>query len=205
MIRFSIILLILLVSCETAPEKVLDLNDIVSTSELYKEGSEKETQIEVVDSTQFIIDNFKKNGVPVSSLSIEKLQVFPDQFGAENTVKYKIIIDSNNINYFSWTYKDSSKTTNAFFNWIDNFGEEKNSFFIGESARFQMNPFMLLVSDTTMIFIEGESNFLNSIWETYTENVGYEKNWNYFLTQRRNSKVNWFVFENNEKVIFPTN
>ncbi len=192
-------------SCESPPEEVLDLNDIVSTSKHYKEGLETEPQVEEIDSTHLIIDHFSKNGITVSSLSMEEWQLFPDHFGTERMVKYKMVFDSNNINYCSWTYKDSSKTTNAFFNWIDNFGEDKKSFFIGETARFQRDPFMLLVSDTTMIFIEGKKNFLNSVWETYTENIGYEKNWNYFLTQRRNSKVTWFVFDNDKKVTFRSN
>jgi len=181
-----------LVACNKAKEEVIDLNDIIAESDRYKEVDEiVGVDDAIIDSTQLILQSFSENGIDVNSLSVVKKSLFPDRFGPEYSDKYLLENESDTIKYFNWKYTDSSKTVNAFFNWIDNFGTERKSLFIGEEKNLQKEPFLLFVGDTSLIFIEAKESLQLKKWEHYFKKIGYNGEWNYVLQQRKWGKVKW--------------
>ena len=200
MIRIILLLVLpLFFACEDPIEEVINLNDIIEESDNYKEGEvAEELSVELDSSLQLVIP-FNKDGFEfIGAKQIDKI-LFPDRFGPIANNKIELISSSDTINYLHWSYSDSSKTMNAFYNWIDNFGEKGKSFFVGENTNFQKRPFILFVGDTSITFIESNLNLGFSEWENFQSIDDRTKDWNYVLEQRRRSKARWYVYRGNIK------
>src|SRR5690606_36530854 len=107
--------------------------------------------------------------------------------------------EGNTFLFIEWKFKDSTKVMNAFFNWMDCFGENCKSIFIGEERLFQANPIQILVNDSTLVFIEGIASFDFKTWETYFENRDYPLDWNYVIEQRKRGRARWFTYVEEKK------
>lgn len=179
-------------ACTKQKEEVIDLHDIIAESDNYKEGDTIVSDEKMEDdSTQMVLTDFQENGIEVTSVSFIDKSMFPERFGVESSKKYQLNFEGDTIRFYNWRYKDSVKTINAFFNWIDNFGKKGKSIFIGEEKNLQVNPFLLFVSDTSMIFIDAKKNASKKEWVNYFKSKGYSSDWNYILQQSKHGKVRW--------------
>ncbi len=194
--RFIVIFLVLFffaVSCEEKKEEVIDFTDVMQESKRYKENNEKVQEINQEEDTTFLFQKiFTDNGITINRLTIITQRMFPERFGILSSNKFELIQDNDTLHYFNWRYKDSVETMNAFYNWMDHFGEKGKSIRVGEEKGLQINPLIIFVGDTNLIFIEAKSNINEKEWEVFFENLGYKK-WHYFLKQRKYGKVKWFV------------
>ena len=194
--RFIVIFLALLffsVSCEEKKEDVIDFTDVMQESERYKENDETVPEINLEEDSTFLFQEiFVDNGIPVNQLSIITQRMFPERFGILSSNKFELIQENDTSRYFNWSFKDSVQTMNAFYNWMDHFGEKGKSIRVGEEKGLQVNPLIIFVGDTNLIFIEAKSKINEKEWEEFFENLGYKK-WHYFLKQRKYGKVKWFM------------
>ncbi len=191
---------IFLFSCENKKENVIDFNDVMEESERYREEDVAPKILEEkIDSTIVIRDLFLQNGIETKSLSYITERMFPERFGVRNFKKYELILSNDTLRYFNWNYKDSIQTMNAFFNWMDHFGNKRISVRIGEQRRMQKKPFIIYVGDTNLIFIEAISKINEQEWRGYFEKLGYN-DWHYLIKQNKNSKAKWYRFEDGEKI-----
>ena len=188
-----------LFSCVENKEEVIDLSDIITESENYKEGVEKEKVNEIVeDSTLAVVEYFISNGVEVDKIHFLTKNKFPDRFSPNRKDKFEIVNGLDTLQYFNWSYTDSAKTMNAFFNWIDNFGEKGSSIRVGEKKRLQKKGFVMYVGDTNLIFIQSNNSVNEKEWDYFFEKQRFVK-WNYYLAQKKNSKVKWFTLLDGER------
>lgn len=202
--KYFLILLIfpILFSCQEPVEEVIDLTEIIEGSENYKEGEKVEVEVAIIDSTDSLVKPFNENGFEFISAEIINKTFFPDRFGSLSSSKIKLLSQSDTISFLRWNFTDSLKTMNAFYNWIDNFGDKGKSIRIGEKRNFQKQPFIMFVGDTSITFIESNSNVSFNEWEEFCSIGGEEKDWNYVIEQRVRSKARWFVYyENNREVL----
>ncbi len=89
------------------------------------------------DTILELILPFNEKGFEFISAKEISRNLLPDRFGPINKSEIELVSNADTINYLCWTYSDSIKTMNAFYNWIDNFGEEsRKSFFIGGKNQF---------------------------------------------------------------------
>jgi hypothetical protein len=196
-------ILVFFSSCRDKENEVIDLNDIIEGSDRYNEDSlDVENKINETDTLQVYLNDFQSHGIEVKELNYLDDNYFPDRLGPIKTKKFEIQRDDNTFRYVQWTFKDSTKVMNAFFNWIDCFGENCKSIFIGEERVFQTNPFQLLVNDSTLVFIEGVESFDFKEWESYFEKQGFALDWNYVIEQRKRGKAHWFNYIEEKKTPF---
>lgn len=195
--NYLIILLgLLLFSCQQKEKKVIDIHSILPQSERnYDTDSINE---ELIDSNTQIIAYFSENGIMTDDVTELKNRLLPNRFGPESTSQYQIVVENDTVNYYKWSFSDSTRVMNAFFNWIDCFGEKCKSFKIGDEKRFQPNALQIYVSDTTLIYIDG-AVINNENWNEFHTLLGYEKNWNYYIEQRAKGKARWFTYKENKK------
>lgn len=193
-------LIILISSCREKEAETIDLNDIIEGSDRYNEDSLNANKTtDEIDSTTLFLNDFKANGISVNQLTFIDTKFFPDRLGSIETSKYELQRDDNTFRFVQWKFKDSTKVMNAFFNWMDCFGEKCTSVFIGEERVFQSNPFQLLVNDSTLIFIEGTTSFDFKEWENYFVEKDYPLDWNYVIEQRKRGKARWFTYIEEKK------
>lgn len=199
--QFLILLVLpLLICCKESIDEVIDLTEIIEESKNYKEGNEVEEEVILGDTILELILPFNEKGFEFISAKEVSRNLLPDRFGPINKSEIELVSNTDTINYLCWTYSDSIKTMNAFYNWIDNFGESRKSIFIGEKTNFQVNPFIVFAGDTSLIYIESNSNLSYSKWENYcSSNDEKLKDWNYSILQSRKSNAKWFSYKENIK------
>ena len=186
-------------SCEQPIEEVIDLTDIIKGSDNYKEGEEDVEAIIIDDTLLYLTIPFNEKGFQFISANQISRNLLPDRFGPITKNKIQLVSNTDTINYLYWSYADSIKTMNAFYNWIDNYGEKEKSIHVGESTSFQTLPFIMFVGDTSITFIESNSNLLFSDWERYCSNGEKLKDWNYSIEQRKQCLAKWFFYKENNR------
>mgnify|MGYP000532189129 CR=1 FL=1 len=193
---------LLVVSCRPEEDEVLDFSEIVQESENYKEGNEVVSDSASIDSTTIPKLMFLNGGIEASELSFFEDRLFPDRFGPESTEKYKLTLGTDTVWYYKWRYKDSIKVMNALYNWIDCFGENCKSIYLKESKNMQRMPMKIMVSDTTLIYIQAKESVDFKMWDAFHDSLGYKKDWNLIIEQRKSSRARWYVYENEEKILY---
>lgn len=198
-----LLILLLATSCQEEKKEVVDLNDILPQSERYGEDHNDEV-IEEIDSSALLLKRFVDHGMEISGVEELSGSLFPERFGPERNEKFIFKTDLGTFDYYRWNFEDSSKVMNAFFNWIDCFGESCKSAFVGQEKNFQKNPFRLFVNNTSLIFVESEENFDTESWIEFLEKEGFEEDWAFILTQNKRGRVKWYQMIDGKKVKYET-
>ena len=193
-----ILFVTLLAACSESKEKIIDASDIIPQSK--RDYDKLDDEIEKVDSTRGIRALFNGNGIEVDSLVFSDQKQFPDRVGPKSSEKYKILNSNGSFQYYNWSFKDSVKTVNAFYNWLDMFEIDQ----LGDEVNFQKEPLCIMVGDTSLIFISGSSIALDT-WIDYYKALGFDEEWNYLVQQKLGSQARWFTFVDGEKVRFKSN
>ncbi len=188
---FFLIGVLIFAACSNEQEQVVKLDDLVSGSSVNYDKkdslvkSEKNTQISyfvnrLCDSLQ--ID--KDNVVVDSSFS------FPERF---HPIKSdKVVFNEGELRvYRHWKWGDSIKATQSFFNWIDQFGDQKQSLTVGDQIKVQKTGFLVLLQDKSIVYLEFGRTFKPEYYLHKLTNSGFGKHWKYILYQQPLKKTNW--------------
>lgn len=194
-VLFAYSLVVLFIGCTPNKEDVIDLNDIIPTSENNYESSDS---LEDNTSTKVDLAFFNQGAFDFDNVTVTQERLFPDRFGPDSSVTYVLTQNNDTTKYHKWLFSDSTKVINAFYNWIDCFGKNCKSRYLGEEANFQTDASLILVTDTTLIFVESKSISFKD-WFEFHNLIGYEKNWNYLVEQPYRGKAKWFVLKEDEK------
>lgn len=195
---FIIILGLFFVACTSKNDKVKNLNDVIPSSE--RDYDEKDSNNRNGSDTLKMYQKlFSKLG-KLDSLAVYEEDLFPDRVGPERMEKYRLNFEGEEVIFAKWVFSDSLRVTNALFNWADCFGPNCNSIKIGEEKNLQRNSFQILVSDTSLYYLESAVKLDGKKWDEYFEEQGYELDWNYRIEQARNGKVRWFNYIDEKKV-----
>ena len=203
---FSFIFLsFILFSCSNnKKEETVDLSEITSSSERYKEGKsevkkKKEKELNFIDTLDVrfkgILDSLKINDSVVRKLDIV---LFPDRFGAKSITKFYWKEKKDSINLLDWEFSDSLKTENAFYNWIDCFGENCKSIKIGDKIKIQKRGLLILVNDKHLLVIDATSKIDCESWIKLVGSQKFGDTWKYIVYQPQKGKSTWMNYKNEE-------
>lgn len=199
-IGLFITLTLSVVGCHPEKPEVLDMSDILPESERYGEGNETQEDSADMDSMAQVRMMFVSNGVEITDAYSIENSLFPDRFGPESTVKYKLNYKGDTLLYCKWIYKDSAKVMNALYNWIDCFGTKCKSVYVNQNVNMQRNPMKIMVSDTSLIFIESQLSMDFKLWDEFHEKLGYTNDWNMIIEQGKGAKARWFTYKDEKKI-----
>ena len=203
---FSFLFLsVFLFSCSNnKKEETVDLSEITSSSERYKEGKsevkkKKEKELNFIDTLDVrfkgILDSLKINDSVVRKLDIV---LFPDRFGAKSITKFYWKEKKDSINLLDWEFSDSLKTENAFYNWIDCFGENCKSIKIGDKIKIQKRGLLILVNDKHLLVIDATSKIDCESWIKLVGSQKFGDTWKYIVYQPQKGKSTWMNYKNEE-------
>jgi hypothetical protein len=82
-------------------------------------------------------------------------------------------------------------TKNAFYNWIDCFGERCKAIKMYERANLQKENFVLFMSDTAIVYISSSKKLKYADWQTYFEKTNKIEDWKLIMHQGLRGKTNW--------------
>ena len=188
-------LLILISACTNKEEVIVDASDIIPHSK-----RDYDAIRDTSDEPDLITDlknQFITNGILIDSLNIIKTKLFPDRVGPLSSEKYTLLADGNSVEYHKWTFSDSSKTINAFYNWVDMFKVDH----LGDEVNMQREQMFILVGDTNLVYISGTGQSAKK-WLDYHKAIGLDENWNYLIEQMLGGRARWFTFDDGKKVRF---
>lgn len=185
---FFVIGLSLLTACSEPEEKIIDVNDLMSTSDEDESSEPKEVEMLFAD----LLKSFQEVDAQLDSISRVADKHFLQRFGHDTSFVFTLYSATDSIRYHEYRYSDSAKVQSAMFNWIDH-ASRGESVRIGTPVRLNHQSFELFVNDTMMIMLEGSRlNF--KAWEDYYLRQGHE-NWKYILRQSGKSKAKWYSME----------
>lgn len=186
---FILSAVLLLFSCQEESEEVLSMDDILPQSERYN-GMQTDSIEENSEALKINFNPFKYD----SLIEIDD-RVFPERFGPDSVRKYRFFHDEFKTDYYELIFEDSLKTMNAFFNWLDCFGDDCDPHSVGEKRNFQKESMQLWVNDTALIYVSSAQKGISPEWKEYLKLRGYEDDWNYYIVQFYRASANWYTFE----------
>lgn len=180
-------------SCGEQKEELVDISDVIPSSENYKDDVKIDT---TTNSSDSLLRHFDINLIPELKLVDSKLfpvtsTMLPERFAAKSFVKMAIQTSNDSITFCQWKYKDSIKTMNAFFNWLDCFGAKCKSLRYRESAKFQKDAMLIFVNDTSIIYISSNKMLSPDLWIKYFEKRSKIMEWDNIILQQRGMKSVW--------------
>lgn len=189
-----IFFIVLLSACTGQKEEIVDLSEITPQSkrnyDVVDDGNNDE------DSTTKFKNRFNNYGIGVKELVHSTEKLFPDRVGPIRTEKFDLQDGEFDLQYFNWTYSDSAKVMNSFYNWLDVLGVEQ----VGSQVNIQKEYMCVLVGDTNLIYVNGSNGSTGKAWLAYHDSLGHDENWNYMIEQYHGRKAEWYVFEDGKKL-----
>lgn len=193
----------MLIACTSNDEVV---NDTVSIEDVMGEVEELDVkaETEVVDAVQSMVsDGSKLSNLMVSLQSeYDTLNLSTphkmDRYGYNTSKKIKFIStlggSDSFIDVYQYNFSDSIKLNNAFYNWLDCYGNRCSEIKIGEDIeRTQNAPALTLVYDTTIVSVKYSSELdkisLNSFQDSMFIKFGDQ--YRYAILTNRRGDLNW--------------
>ena len=191
-------IIFLLVACGEKKKEVLrDMKDIAPKAE----RDYTQQRNEKLDTIDFGFNSVVANelGLNLSGIKFNKAPMFPDRFLPKSTKKLILMQEVDSTLFCQWSFKDSTQTKNAFYNWVDCFGEKCKSIKFGETINFQKDNFVILVNDTSLTYITSIKKIQQDDWLQFFEKTEAIKNWKTVIYQSSRSKATWFKVVDGKK------
>lgn len=190
-------LILLLFSCGRKEKKIIDMSDVTPKSERDYTQQKKEK----VDTIDFGFNSFVANelGLNLSGIKFNEAPMFPDRFLPKRTKKLVLMQELDSTLFCQWSFKDSTQTKNAFYNWLDCFGPKNKSIYFGQNVNFQKDNFVILVNDTSITYISSVKKIQQDDWLNYFEKTQEIKNWKTVIHQGSRTKATWFKVVDGKK------
>ena len=150
--------LCLFVSCSDDKPDTLSLGDISDTSDKYDRIDDQTKQVEIKDEKPkkgYFLAAFDSIYKDVSWFKMDSL-LFPDRFGPSNMEKWYLLSSKDSIVALHYEFKDSLRTKNAFFNWIDCYGPKCTSYQVGSQFKKQSRNSLFLIGANQLVYMESQ-------------------------------------------------
>ncbi len=193
--KFLLILfgIVLVTSCGGKKEKVLDMDDINPKASNDEQGkkSQKEEDIDF----GFDIWKAEKAGITVMKIDTLGEPMFVDRFQPKSFKKLNLQMKEGVVFFGQWTFKDSLRTMNAFFNWLDCFGPNcKSHKYLGEE-KYQSDAMLIFLNDTSFTYITSSLPLDEKKWQKCLAlNYGNDF-WDLVVVQKKQRKALWYEYK----------
>jgi hypothetical protein len=183
--------IILAVSCQEPKEEVIDMNDIIPQSKNYKDGDPESKDSLVYNDFGFNHKLAIELGIDVMEVDSFPQPMFPDRFTPKSIQKLSLQFKEDAVFFGQWTFKDSIKTMNALFNWMDCFGPKCKSIKYLQPAKFQAESMVIFVNDTSITYLSSTIKLDKVQWQQYLETNNGVDFWDLVIVQKKNGKAEW--------------
>ncbi len=189
---FSIVLLITAACGGKQKDEVIDMKDITPHSTRNYDS----TKTENVETSDYGFNREVADSIGLAIMEIDSVEdpFFVDRFSPRSQIKLYLQLKEDNILFCQWSFKDSVKTKNAFYNWIDCFGEKCKSIHFGQNVNFQKDNFRLFMNDTSITYISSALKLSTKDWQAYLKSVSGVEEWKLIIEQSTRGKAKWMRF-----------
>ena len=193
--KFLLILfgIVLLTACGGKKERVLDMDDINPKASNEDEGKkgQKENHIDY----GFDIWLAEKAGITVMEIDTLGEPMFVDRFQPKSFKKLNLQLKEGVVFLGQWTFKDSLRTMNAFFNWLDCFGPNCKAHKYLVEEKYQSDAMLIFLNDTSFTYITSSLPLDEKKWQKCLAlNYGNDF-WDLVLVQKKQRKALWYEYK----------
>ncbi len=194
------ICVILLAACSESSETV-------AFDDLAPDDASDSPKKELTDSTDKRYERPEESvflGLGDSLFHVQKWQswdtlLFADRFGPEKSEKWMALNDQDSLVFLYYHFKDSLRVKNAFYNWLDCFGDPCKSFKVGDNWHFSKRNSLTLVGPKELIVIESAKAIptekLRKMWQKDPK----KEYWLYLIEAKKGKKTVWKRIEKGEE------
>jgi hypothetical protein len=201
--RFKTLLLIcitlLFTQCknEQQPE-VIEINDVLPQSKrdyTYTDSSDTTIKIDsFIIQLSAHLNRPLEQFTPTSDERINDWKYIPSRFNPDTTISSEFYLDSTFYQFKSWSFKDSILSINAFYNWLDCFGEKCKEIALGDSTYISNHSFLLLQRNENISFILSDQSIDVKVWREFLAADAQKPKWNYILSQGHRGISKWLIY-----------
>src|SRR5690606_25646727 len=121
---FNMLFIVYLVaSCNSTESETTSLEEIMPTSK-YDQEQKTDTEVPIISFKPSIEESLLKEAkITWDSIKINEDLTVVERFNPIATEKFVYWTDGNELNYYRWSFKDSTKSMRAFLNWMNCYGE----------------------------------------------------------------------------------
>lgn len=199
-IVFSVLSLV--VSCTDTADETVNFDELAPTSDKYKNGPK-------TDSTEVEVRNEKPSAstfltlgdslFPDASWKNWDTLLFLDRFGSLSAEKWILKHQKDSIVFLSYSFKDSLRVKNAFFNWLDCFGSSCKSYKVGQNAKYNKRNTLVYVAPQQVVLIESSSKLKEESIRSILQEEKKKQFWIYIIDAPKNGKTIWKRIEKGEE------
>lgn len=189
---FSIVLLIAAACGGKQKDEVIDMKDITPHSNRNYDS----TEIEKVETNDYNFNREVADSIGLVIMEIDSVEApfLVDRFSPRSQTKLYLQLKQDKILFCQWSFKDSVKTKNAFYNWIDCYGEKCKSIHFGQNVNFQKDNFRMFMNDTSITYISSALKLSTKDWQAYLKSVHGVSDWKLIIEQGTRGKAKWMRF-----------
>lgn len=187
----SLVLLITAACGGNQKDEVIDMNDITPQAKHKDPIVKAEEKASDYGFNRTVADSI---GLKVMEVDSVEEPFFVDRFSPRSQTKVYLQLEEDKILFCQWTFKDSVKTKNAFYNWIDCYGEKCKSIHFGQNVNFQKDNFRLFMNETSITYISSPLKLSTKDWQAYLKSVSGVEEWKLIIEQSTRGKAKWMRF-----------
>jgi hypothetical protein len=187
----SLVLLITAACGGKQKDEVIDMNDITPQAKHKDPIVKAEDKASDYGFNRTVADSI---GLKVMEIDSVEEPFFVDRFSPRSQTKLYLQLKEGQLLYCQWSFKDSVKTKNAFYNWIDCYGEKCKSIHFGQNVNFQKDNFRLFMNDTSITYISSPLKLSTKDWQAYLKSVSGVEEWKLIIEQSTRGKAKWMRF-----------
>lgn len=192
--------LILVVSCSDDADKTVSLEDISHTSDKFDHIDDDKGEVEIKDEKPkkaYFLTAFDSIYTDASWFMLDSL-LFPDRFGPSKMEKWYLLNKKDSIVALHYEFKDSLRTKNAFFNWIDCYGPKCSSYQIGSQFKKQSRNSLFLIGANHLVYMESQLPIKTEELIGILNEKKKDRNWIYVLEIPGRKKTRWSTVKEGE-------
>jgi hypothetical protein len=193
-------LMTLVVSCSDNEKDTLSLEDISHTSDKFDHIDDKEKIPEIKDEKPkkgYFLTVFDLIYKDASWFMLDSL-LFPDRFGPSKMEKWYLLNQKDSIVALHYEFKDSLRTKNAFFNWLDCYGPKCTSYQVGSQFQKQNRNSLFLVGANQLVYLDAKSPIALDKLIGILNKEKEDQNWIYILEIPGKKKTHWSSMKEGE-------
>lgn len=199
--KISLILLVLLFSCQENKEKsIKDFGQVVPKSNRTEKNQLADSN--EVDSSRLKFYS-KLENLTIDSVNELTKTLFPDRFGPLKKTKETLYFEKDSLQFLEYTYKDTSISKRALYNLMDCFESPCKSFKFHESTNVSKSSFSIFYSQKSLIILKSSTDIEVNDWLSFLEKEKGYKSFEIVISQSKNGKTKWFSSKNAKLIPIP--
>lgn len=191
--RFAgfIFILVLIFSCENRKEEVVTFNELNPVKVIKKKKQKEIDTVLVVLHPENELGQFVDTLFPDFQWMKLDTVLFIDRFGARSSEKWIGKNDKDSITLLTYGFKDSLTVKNAFFNWLDCFGNNCKQVKIGSNVKIKKRNLQLFVGEKKLIYLESNTRLKSQLVRSSLCADTINENWLYHIDSPKTGKTSW--------------